>query len=134
MDLTGVWIGKTTGATTLSHHWIIVQEGLALDIYTRWENDNSFAHEGVFRGLMGADNLFKIKRIGDMAYGEILNEDHFKVLQWVYGLFKDGTQMPYFDVLFHRSHSHLQQFEVEFLVSLYENKGILKRFTDLPYA
>jgi hypothetical protein len=133
MDLTGVWIGETLGETTPLHHWIIVQDNQALDIYTRWEGENTFDNGRTFKALIGANNLFKIRLFRRDAYGVVLNEDSFKVLHWKYG-WRDGKQIPLFDVLFQRCNTGLQRFEIEFLLRLYEDKAVLKRLTHLPYA
>jgi len=119
MDLTGVWIGESVGITTQTHHWIIVQRHVVLDIYTRWQEANTFESDGVFMAIMGGNNLFRIQRYRLDAYGEILNADSFKVLQWLFS-WQDGKQI-WFDVLFQRVNTGLQQFEIEFLLSLYED-------------
>jgi hypothetical protein len=132
MDLTGVWLGESVGITTQTHHWIIVQRHVVLDIYTRWQNENTFHSDGVFTAIMGADNLFRIQLFHKDAYGEILTADSFKVLQWLFS-WQDGKQL-WFDVLFQRVSTGLQQFEIEFLLQLYEDKNVLKRLTHRPYA
>src|SRR5688572_8540717 len=114
MDLTGVWTGETLGETTPTHHWIIVQDNQTLDIYTRWEDENTFNNGRIFKALMGANNLFRIQVSRKEFYGVVLNEDSFKMLHWKRG-WHDGKWQPIFDVLFQRVNTGLQQFEIEFL-------------------
>jgi len=42
LDLTGVWVGKTTGKATKLHRWVILQRGPVLTFYTRYSGDWRF--------------------------------------------------------------------------------------------
>ena len=131
--ITGIWMGETIGAETKAHHWIIVQTHQTLDIYTRWQDEDRFPERGKYKAFMGANKVFRMQYVSQTGYGVILNEKSFKMLQWVWALL-NGTSVPYYDVLFQRFDGGLKQFEVDFLLVLYEDKSVVKRLSDLPYA
>jgi hypothetical protein len=99
MNLAGRWIGETQGCETPSHHWVIVQQGNLIDIYTRWDYQSHLDLFAVDVPLKS--NSFTLRT----PYGDfeavLANPNRFMICKWVFDT--DGEEVvPKHDVLFQR--------------------------------
>jgi hypothetical protein len=123
MDLTGVWIGETIGIKQRTHHWIIIQRGDSLRFYTRWEDEDSFVN---FGGFFTAPDSFKIRSM-EGHHSEIINENQFEIMQWIYRL--KGTELvPHYDVAFQRRETGLLGAIISLLARLFAGNQTLMRW------
>lgn len=99
MNLTGRWIGETQGCETRTHHWVIIQRGNYLNLYTRWEDEPHLQH--IFESILSQDNSFTIHT----SYGDFLalitEKQGFIVHQWVFKQI-ENYMVPAYDVVFRR--------------------------------
>ena len=105
VNLTGRWIGETQGCETQSHHWVIVQRGIFLDIYTRWESEAALMFFGCCWKMPDGQPL--VIPTADGAYqAEMQDANTFLIYNWVGNTYnalfrrKDtGVKRIYYQVL-----------------------------------